>query len=315
MTRSSGYSLRNARLFRVWSIFVLLSTVLVLLWTPVTPTLAMPSTGMYVIGHSVQGRPIQAIRFGTGSRIVVITGAIHGGTETNTADLVNRLVARFETEDVRLPADLSLYLVPMINPDGVAHNTRYNANRVDLNRNWPTDDWQPDSVDASGVVPGGGGSAPLSEPESQALATWLLNLRQQPANRHWCCSTIPNIRRMGWCYRARLEPAPPRHLPRRLGTPIPEFTRNIRSLVKSSPGVRTSLFAVLKQNCPIVRTRMRRPSNAIFRRSSACCSTSKTMACALPRQAFVSAVVFVISGRSRMVWLSLGCQLVGCRPR
>lgn len=32
-------------------------------------------------------------------------------------------------------------IVPVLNPDGVEANTRTNANRVDLNRNFPTEDW------------------------------------------------------------------------------------------------------------------------------------------------------------------------------
>ena len=33
---------------------------------------------------------------------------------------------------------MDLWLIPTVNPDGDAHNTRYNAHRVDLNRNFPT---------------------------------------------------------------------------------------------------------------------------------------------------------------------------------
>tara|TARA_B110001454_G_scaffold124375_1_gene116036 strand:+ start:21448 stop:22371 length:924 start_codon:yes stop_codon:yes gene_type:complete len=32
-------------------------------------------------------------------------------------------------------------VVPVLNPDGVKEKTRYNANKIDLNRNFPTKDW------------------------------------------------------------------------------------------------------------------------------------------------------------------------------
>jgi hypothetical protein len=147
----------------------------------VTPTLT--TTTVLTIGFSVQQRPIQAVRIGTGSRVVVITGAIHGGTESNTSTLVYGLLERFERLHEVLPADLSLYIVPMINVDGVRNDTRYNANGVDLNRNWDSGDWQPDSFDSSGRVVGGGGSAPFSEPETAALSAWLLELRAQSSSR------------------------------------------------------------------------------------------------------------------------------------
>lgn len=37
-------------------------------------------------------------------------------------------------------------VVPILNPDGVKNKTRYNANGVDVNRNFPTKDWDPDAL-------------------------------------------------------------------------------------------------------------------------------------------------------------------------
>jgi len=37
-------------------------------------------------------------------------------------------------------------VLPMVNPDGVQQNTRYNANKVDLNRNFPSNDWSTAAV-------------------------------------------------------------------------------------------------------------------------------------------------------------------------
>lgn len=130
----------------------------------------------FTIGQSVQGLPIQGIRMGNGPRSIVLVGAIHGN-EGNSHVLVNSLIAYFSGNMHRIPPDVSVYFIPVLNPDGLQRNSRYNARGVDLNRNWATADWRPDTQDASGRVAGGGGSAPFSEPETSAMAGWLTYLR------------------------------------------------------------------------------------------------------------------------------------------
>lgn len=134
------------------------------------------------IGRSVKGQSINATRIGTGSRIVVVSGAIHG-SEANTAALVESLAAQFNRTSGLLPIDLCLYFVPRLNPDGLNRGSRYNANRVDLNRNWDTNDWQPNVAGPSGMARGAGGPAPFSEPETAAFSAWLLDLDKQSTNQ------------------------------------------------------------------------------------------------------------------------------------
>ncbi|HEY8279216.1 MAG TPA: DUF2817 domain-containing protein [Bdellovibrionota bacterium] len=38
-------------------------------------------------------------------------------------------------------------IVPILNPDGVKNKTRYNANGVDVNRNFPTENWEKEALD------------------------------------------------------------------------------------------------------------------------------------------------------------------------
>ncbi len=145
-----------------------------------TPTRAA-GIETFTIGESIQGRPIEGVRIGTGPRSIVLVGAIHG-SEQNSAVLTGDLLDHFSANQHLLPADVSLYFVRELNPDGVAVGSRYNANGVDLNRNWPTENWQPDTFDASGSVPGGGGPYPLSEPETAAMAGWLSYLRDSSSS-------------------------------------------------------------------------------------------------------------------------------------
>src|SRR5690606_21117062 len=80
------------------------------------------------IGTSVQGREIVvwSRRVDQPTRTVVVVGAVHGN-EPVSPPTVRALV------EVAYPADMEVWLVPELNPDGVAAGTRWNANGVDLN--------------------------------------------------------------------------------------------------------------------------------------------------------------------------------------
>ena len=80
-----------------------------------------------VVGHSVQGRPIELIHVdGPGPRVLVV-GCIHGNEPAGIA-VVNALRGAHPNVD--------LWLVPVLNPDGVARGTRENAHGADLNRDF-----------------------------------------------------------------------------------------------------------------------------------------------------------------------------------
>jgi murein DD-endopeptidase MepM/ murein hydrolase activator NlpD len=128
------------------------------------------------IGTSVQGRPLTAYGLGGGPIKVVLVGDIHGGFEANTYELARQLLAYFEAHPEEVPPEVSLWIVPSLNPDGLETNHRWNANEVDLNRNADTsldgcagNDWSPDTVGSEGPHPGAGGPYPFSEPEAQAM--------------------------------------------------------------------------------------------------------------------------------------------------
>ena len=125
------------------------------------------------IGTSLNGRVISTYSFGSGAKTIVYTGAIHGD-ESGTRSLMLRWVDTLEASVRSIPADKTIVVIPAINPDGVAAGTRTNKHNVDLNRNFDTSDWKEDITTVSNQpFPGGGGSAPLSEPESQALANYI----------------------------------------------------------------------------------------------------------------------------------------------
>jgi hypothetical protein len=132
------------------------------------------------VGLSVHGRRIEAYAVGWGSRRLVFVGALHGGAEWATADLVARAAEYFRLRAAEVPPALSLVFIPYANPDGLAVGRvragRFNANQVDLNRNWDCA-WQPESKWNEVTV--SGGEAPFSEPETRALRDYLLGLRPE----------------------------------------------------------------------------------------------------------------------------------------
>lgn len=129
------------------------------------------------IGTSVAGRSMEVYRFGTGSVEKLIVYGIHGGSEYNTVQLATQTIADLKAHPERIPIDVSLYLVPVLNPDGVARahgpEGRANDHGVDLNRNW-NNLWKPDwkRNGCWSVLPISAGTYPLSEPEARSL--WRL---------------------------------------------------------------------------------------------------------------------------------------------
>jgi hypothetical protein len=82
------------------------------------------------IGTSAQGRPITAIRYGRGAKTVLVVAETHGDEEGGL-----RVWLRARTRP--LPAGVTLWVVPMLNPDGLVLDTRFLANGVDPNRKAP----------------------------------------------------------------------------------------------------------------------------------------------------------------------------------
>ncbi|GAB4163136.1 MAG: M14 family metallopeptidase [Winogradskyella sp.] len=89
-----------------------------------------------VIGYSVKGRPVYALKFGYGQRKVLLWSQMHGNETTTTKALFDCFNVFFSDDTISksILESCTILVIPMLNPDGAEEYTRLNANSVDLNR-------------------------------------------------------------------------------------------------------------------------------------------------------------------------------------
>lgn len=122
------------------------------------PPVVEPAIQRRIVGKSIENRPMGYSVLGQGQDVTFILAAIHG-SEPAGIPLVRRLV-RYLQQYPHLLQGRKVVLLPVANPDGVAHNTRFNARGVDLNRNFST---------ANRINSRRFGRTALSEPEARVI--------------------------------------------------------------------------------------------------------------------------------------------------
>lgn len=145
------------------------------------------------IGSSIESRPIRAIRIASapGKPAVLFDGTQHAREWVSpmTVMYIADQLVRLEGEDPEITALLAraeVIVVPVVNPDGYQFswddtrlwrkNRRLNGDGsigVDLNRNWGYQ-WGGEGASASPGSDTYRGTAPFSEPETQALRDFFL---------------------------------------------------------------------------------------------------------------------------------------------
>jgi hypothetical protein len=147
---------------------------------PSNPSTPTPRSNQSIIGSSVAGRPLEVFRFGKGPTARLIIAGIHGGNEWNTIKLANELMKYVEEHPEIIPKEITLYILPSLNPDGEARihglDGRVNDNGVDLNRNWPYR-WEKDFVRTNcwDYRKTTAGPYAASEPETAALLEFIVS--------------------------------------------------------------------------------------------------------------------------------------------
>lgn len=144
-----------------------------------TPFIFHSGEGANVIGLSHGGRPLEVYTFGEGDREYLIVAGIHGGYERNTIALANELIRYIDSHPDIIPQDVTLYIIRNMNPDGEARaegvDGRVNNRGVDLNRNFPTENWTADwDRDGCWIYrPTTGGAYGGSEPETRTVMSFI----------------------------------------------------------------------------------------------------------------------------------------------
>ncbi|MEM9336903.1 MAG: M14 family metallopeptidase [Patescibacteria group bacterium] len=152
-----------------------------------------PFVSEQTIGQSVEGRDIGVVTFGSGTDArLLLVGGIHGGYEWNSALLAYEMIDHLTENPTEVPEGITIDIIPDLNPDGTFLATgvegrfaatdvidpstrlaegRFNANGIDLNRNFGCK-WAPESTWRGNVV--SAGSGPFSEPEAAAIRDYVL---------------------------------------------------------------------------------------------------------------------------------------------
>jgi hypothetical protein len=89
------------------------------------------------VGRSFEGRPIHLLKAGRGPRHVLLWSQMHGDEPSATPallDVAAYLATRDEPAARRVLDELTLLMVPMLNPDGAERYERRNAQAIDVNR-------------------------------------------------------------------------------------------------------------------------------------------------------------------------------------
>jgi murein peptide amidase A len=129
-------------------------------------------------GLSVDGAPLQ-IWLPVQSKVEVLVFAGIHGEEPDSTVLLSRAL-----RSLAAPSS-SCAVIVCANPDGVRLGTRGNASGVDLNRNFPSRNWQPEQVTHNWGIDSGyrvalsPGHKPCSEPETQALMQVVEDLKPE----------------------------------------------------------------------------------------------------------------------------------------
>lgn len=114
---------------------------------------------------SVEGRAIPIYRYGSGTDEYVFLFGVFHGDEPQGAYMLKELMGVLE-QNPSYYTKKSIFVVPVLNPDGLQRQTRVNAHSVDLNRNFPTKDFKANLNKGTRY---NGGPQPLSEPESKLV--------------------------------------------------------------------------------------------------------------------------------------------------
>lgn len=103
-------------------------------------SISQSASNWQVYAKSTLGRNIYLMELGQTGPTTLILGAFHGDEQTGFHLVIQ--LAEYLAGNRNLIRQ-KVVLVPAVNPDGLFNRSRLNSEEVDINRNFPTDDWSP----------------------------------------------------------------------------------------------------------------------------------------------------------------------------
>ncbi|WP_194852446.1 M14 family zinc carboxypeptidase [Nonlabens antarcticus] len=100
------------------------------------------------LGSSVDNQSIYGLRLGHGAFKILAWSQMHGNESTSTRAIIDLLHSKDLFQALK---NISLYIIPVLNPDGLSSWSRFNSNGIDLNRD-AVNLSQPESVILKEVI-------------------------------------------------------------------------------------------------------------------------------------------------------------------
>jgi hypothetical protein len=87
-------------------------------------------------GNSVLGKPIYSVQYGLGKTKIYMWSQMHGDESTCTKAIIDFFEVLKNNKEYSdfIHSNYTLYILPLVNPDGAEVHTRENINGIDLNR-------------------------------------------------------------------------------------------------------------------------------------------------------------------------------------
>ncbi len=139
--------------------------------SPVFHTTSWKKTALGTPIELFASRDLEDLR---GTQPILLMGGIHGD-EPEGVELATRTLEWLKTEAAAGRDDqiAPWIVIPCLNKDGFANGTRVNGRGVDLNRNYPSNDWAP-GAPKERYNPG---PKPMSEPEIEGVVELIQTFR------------------------------------------------------------------------------------------------------------------------------------------
>ncbi|EKE03611.1 MAG: hypothetical protein ACD_20C00176G0006 [uncultured bacterium] len=102
-------------------------------------TMKLVKTELTIKGNEIQLFKAES-HYSENGKVILFVGVVHGDEPQGEPLILNLM--EMINKDPEIVGENKILFIPVLNPDGKFLNTRGNANGVDINRNFPTKNWE-----------------------------------------------------------------------------------------------------------------------------------------------------------------------------